>query len=64
MRFLTVEHNHGPVREEIADFLAYYGMRRVVDLGIDDGYTWVGHNSGAAWRSSAWARGRSVGPIR
>ncbi len=58
VRFLTVEHNHAPVREDIADLLAGHGLRRVADLGIDDAYAFVGHPSRTAWRSAAWRRGR------
>ena len=56
VRFLTVEHNHTRSRDAIADFLAGHGLRRVVELGIDDGYAWVGNESGTAWRSQAWIR--------
>ncbi len=56
VRFLTVEHNHFAIREGIAALLADQGFRRVIELGIDDGYAWVGHESRAAWRSHAWSR--------
>jgi FkbM family methyltransferase len=55
VRFLTVEHNCTPVRATIADFLAGQGFRRVVDLGIDDGYAWTGPGIGTGWRSRAWS---------
>jgi hypothetical protein len=63
VRFLTVEHNHTSIRSEIADLLTAEGMRRVADLGIDDGYAWTGDTTGgarrsAAWRSAAWRRAR------
>ena len=54
VRFLTVEHNHAPARADIAAFLAGHGFQRVAQLGIDDGYAWVGQRSRAAWRSRAW----------
>jgi FkbM family methyltransferase len=57
VRFLTVEHNHSPIRARIAAFLAEHGFRRVAELGIDDGYAWVGNPTRAAWRSHAWHRG-------
>jgi FkbM family methyltransferase len=56
VRFLTVEHNHTPLRAAVADFLAIRGFRRVVELGIDDGYAWTGNRCGAGWRSRAWPR--------
>lgn len=72
LRVLTVEHNNGPVREQIRHFLEGHGYRRVRDLGIDDGYVLVqdlatnlaaglaapaGLAPDPAWRSAAW-RGR------
>jgi FkbM family methyltransferase len=59
VRFLTVEHNHAPARADIAALLAGHGFERIAELGIDDGYAWVGHRSRAAWRSLAWNRGRT-----
>jgi len=59
VRFLTVEHNHAPARADIAAFLADHGFERIAELGIDDGYAWVGHRPQAAWRSLAWNRGRT-----
>jgi FkbM family methyltransferase len=56
VRFLTVEHNHTPLRAAVADFLAIHGLRRVVELGIDDGYAWTGDRPIAGWRSRAWPR--------
>ncbi|HEX8096216.1 FkbM family methyltransferase [Jatrophihabitans sp.] len=56
VRFLTVEHNHTPIRAAISAFLAGHGFQRVVDLGIDDGYAWVGNQAGAGWRSPVWSR--------
>ena len=60
-RVLTVEHNNGPVRDEIHDFLRGRGYVRARELGIDDGYVLAGdayaEPPGRAWRSAAW-RGR------
>jgi FkbM family methyltransferase len=56
LRVLTVEHNHTPMREEIATFLMSRGMRRVRSLGIDDCYQWVGTVERPSWRSAAWSR--------
>ncbi len=55
VRFLTVEHNRTWRRQAIAKFLGEHGMRRVMDLGIDDGYAWVGNDSSESWRSKAWS---------
>jgi hypothetical protein len=41
-RILTVEHNNSPAREAIRRFLEARGYARVRDLGIDDGYVWLG----------------------
>jgi hypothetical protein len=38
VRVLTVEHNHGPVREDIRALLEPLGYSRAARLGIDDGY--------------------------
>ncbi|HLO94725.1 MAG TPA: FkbM family methyltransferase [Burkholderiaceae bacterium] len=67
VRVLTVEHNNGPVREQIRRFLEGRGYRRARDLGIDDGYVLADEParvsaadpaaSGQAWRSAVW-RGR------
>ncbi|KQW02841.1 FkbM family methyltransferase [Rhizobacter sp. Root1221] len=60
-RVLTVEHNNGPIREQIRSYLEGRGYVWVRDLGIDDGYVLAdgaGHDVfGQAWRSAAW-RGR------
>ena len=53
-RFLTVEHNFTAARGEIFSFLTARGYRRVRNLGIDDGYMWVGSHTRSAWRSRAW----------
>ncbi|QBY56434.1 FkbM family methyltransferase [Cupriavidus oxalaticus] len=66
LRVLTVEHNNGPIREQIRQFLESRGYVRARDLGIDDGYVLAddvrGKSMGQAWRSAVW-RGRS-GPKR
>jgi len=54
VRMLTVEHNHSSVREEIRAFLEGRGFRRVVSLGIDDGYVWTGRAGRPPWQSRAW----------
>jgi len=61
-RVLTVEHNNGPIREEIRTFLEGCGYVWARDLGIDDGYVLADDRArddvmGRAWRSAAW-RGR------
>lgn len=56
VRFLTVEHNYAPARADIGAFLATRGFRRIAELGIDDGYAWVGQFSRPGWRSRAWCR--------
>jgi hypothetical protein len=53
-RFLTVEHNFTPAREEILALLTARGYSRVRSLGIDDGYMWMGSRSSWAWRSRVW----------
>ena len=54
IRYLTVEHNHSPVRGHIRAFLAAKGFRHARSLGIDDAYIWVGRDGAPAWRSRAW----------
>lgn len=60
-RVLTVEHNNGPIRAQIRDFLERRGYVWACDLGIDDGYVLLDdathETAGHAWRSAAW-RGR------
>ena len=57
-RVLTVEHNDGPAREDIRQFLEGRGYTRVRVLGIDDGYVWNGELPSRSWRSAAWRTGR------
>jgi Methyltransferase FkbM domain len=64
LRVLTVEHNNGPMREQIRILLEARGYVRVRALGIDDGYiladeigSGTGEATGRSWRSGAW-RGR------
>jgi len=54
-RVLTVEHNHGPAREELRTFLETRGYSRARSLGIDDGYI-SNDESPGHWRSHAWRR--------
>lgn len=57
-RVLTVEHNNGPIRAQIRDFLEARGYLLARELGIDDGYVLADdkqHGScSQAWRSAVW----------
>lgn len=53
-RVLTVEHNCGPARDDLRQFLESRGYSRVRLLGIDDAYVWHGDLPRRAWRSRAW----------
>ncbi|MES2019406.1 MAG: FkbM family methyltransferase [Pseudomonadota bacterium] len=58
-RVLTVEHNNGPIRHAIREFLQQRGYVWARDLGIDDGYV-LADDSGQAWRSAAWRARRGA----
>jgi hypothetical protein len=58
LRVLTVEHNNGPIRDQLRNFLESQGYLLVRDLGIDDGYVLASDELGIAasraWRSAVW----------
>jgi FkbM family methyltransferase len=50
-RVLTVEHNRGPLQEEIRRFLESRGYSRFRTLDIDDCYVWGRVTPRPSWRS-------------
>lgn len=57
VRVLSVEHNWGPSREEILEFLRGQGYLRFAELACDDVYVHpVTLDRGSAWRSRARRR--------
>lgn len=62
VRVITVEHNHGPSRGPIRDFLESVGFVLTRELGIDDGYVFQERRP-RQWRGR-WRHGRRAGPAR